>query len=207
MKRAMTLRQIAGFMCWRLLPATVVLTLAAGAGYYIRRTPPMYSQSATVVFTVRDAMANSHLSGVLISPLIATEVMLTQVLMSPAAQHQVRAAGGNAQFDLAPINLYSMEYPEYSEPSATLTTASQRPADVERTFRVVLRLLADRLAAIQARAGVAPRSRIRTFLVGATGPVVQPGSSTRVFAVLGVLAVVALFTVAGFLDRRRRRTA
>jgi hypothetical protein len=205
MERAMTLREIAGLMRRHLLAATVVLMLVAGTGYCIKSTSPMYSEGATVVFTVTDAMANAHLSGQLISPLIATEVMMTQVLMSPAAQDQVRAAGGTAQFELAPVNFYSMQYPDYAEPSATLTTASQRPADVQRTFRVVLRLLGQRLAAIQAQAGVPPRHRIRTFLIGDTGPIVQPGSPMRVFAGLAVLAVVALFTVTGFLDRRRRR--
>jgi hypothetical protein len=68
---------------------------------------------------------------------------------------------------------------------------------------VVLRVLRQRLAAIQAQAGVRPPDRIRTYLAGDTGPIAKRGSAKRVFAGLALLTVVAVFIVATFLDRRR----
>lgn len=203
----MTFRELAGLMRRHLLAVTVVLITVGAAGYDIRSTPPMYSEGATVVFTVARSLARLDSSGQLATPLIATEVMMAQVLMSPVAQGQVRAAGGTAQFEFVPVNLYSMQYPDYAEPSATLTTTSQRPASVRRTFLVVLRVIGQRLKSIQAQAGVSSRHRIRTFLVGDTGPVSQPGSPARVLAGLALLAIVAVFMVVNFLDRRTGGTA
>jgi len=200
----MTFCAIAGLMRRHLLAVTAVLIIAVCVGYDIRNSPPMYSESATVEYALASSMAKSDVKGQFAIPLIATEVMMSQALMSQPAQGQVRAAGGTAQFEFVPANLYSLQYPNYDEPGAAFTTTSQRPADVRRTFLVVLRLLGQRLAAMQAQAGVPARNRIRTFLVGDTGPIARPGSSTRVSAGLTVLTVVAVFMVANFLDRRQR---
>lgn len=204
MGQGMTLREIAALMHRHLLAVAVVLLTATGVGYGIMRTPPVYSQSATVVFMAKNSPDGSHSSATFLNPLVATEVMMTQILSSPLSQSQVRAAGGTASFELVPFNLYSLQYPDYGEPIAMLTTTSQRPADVERTFTVVLRLLGQRLAAMQGQAGVPRRSRIQDYLTGNTGPVAQPGSARRVFAGLAMLTVLAVFMVAKCLDRRQR---
>lgn len=206
MGQGMTFREIAALMRRHLLAVMVVLLIAAGVTYGIMRTPPMYSQSATVVFMAKNSPAGSHSSASFINPLVATEVMMTQILTTPLAQSQVRAAGGTASFEFVPFNLYSMQYPDYGEPIATLTATSQRAADVQRTFTVVVRLLGQRLAAVQEQAAVPQRSRIQGYLAGDTGPVAQPGSSKRVFAGLALLTVVAIFMVAKYLDRHRRRS-
>jgi len=199
----MTLREIAALMRRHLLAATVVLVIAAGVGYDIGSTPPLYSESATVVFTPKSSLADSRSSASFVAPLIATEVMMAETMMSSSAQSQVRAAGGTASFQFAPSNLYSLQYPDYDEPDATLTATSQRPADVQRTFMMVLKLLSQRLAAMQAR--VPLRSRVQDLLVGDTGIAVQPAASTRVFGGLALLTLVGLFMVANFLDRRGPR--
>lgn len=204
MGQSMTLREIASLMRRHLLAVTVVLLIGVGIVYGIGRTPPIYSRSATVVFMANNSPAGSHSNSSFINPLVATEVMMTQILTNPLAQSQVRAAGGTASFEFVPFNLYSLQYPDYGEPVATLTTTSQRPADVQRTFTVVLRLLGQRLAAMQTQAGVPQRSRIQDYLTGDTGPVTQPGSAKRVFAGLALLIVVAVFMVAKYLDRHPR---
>ena len=130
----MTLREIAALMRRHLLAVTVVLLIAAGGGYYIGNTPPMYSESATVVFTAKNSPSGASSNASFIAPLIATEVMMAQTFLTPPAQSEVRAAGGTASFQFVPLNLYSEQYPNYDEPDATLTTTSQRPADAERTF-------------------------------------------------------------------------
>jgi hypothetical protein len=201
----MTLREIAALMRRHLLAVTVVLLIAAGGGFYIGNTPPMYSESATVVFTAKNSPSGASSNASFIAPLIATEVMMAQTFLTPPAQSEVRAAGGTASFQFVPLNLYSEQYPNYDEPDATLTTTSQRPADAERTFRVVLTLLGQRLAAMQAQVRVPLRSRIQESVVGDTGLTVQPASSMRVFAGLGLLTVIAVFMVLNFLDRRQGR--
>jgi hypothetical protein len=205
MGRGMTFREIIALMRRHLLAMTVVLMIVTGVAYGILSTPPIYSESATVVFMARNSPLGSRSNPSFLNPLVTTEVMMVDTLASPLAQSQIREAGGTASVDFVPFNLYSLQYPDYAEPIATLTTVSQRPADVQRTFKAVLRILGQRLAAMQARAGVPAHSRIQAFPVADTGPTVQPGSSTRVSAGLALLAVVAVFMVASFLERRQNR--
>ena len=201
----MTLSEIAALMRRHVLAVTVTLLISAAVGYAIGRTAPLYSESATVVFAAKNSPAGSRSNPSFAVPLIATGVMMAQTMTSPPGQSQVRSAGGTAPFQFVPVNQYSQQYPNYDEPAATLTTTSPQPADARRTFGAVLRLLGQRLASMQARARVPLRSRIQDSLVGDTGLTVQRNSSIRVLAGLVLLTLVAVFTVANFLDRRPRR--
>jgi hypothetical protein len=203
MGQGMTVREIAALMRRHLLAMAVVLMIAAGVTYSIMSTPPIYSESATVIFSAGPSLADSRLSASFMIPLIATEVMLSQTMMSSPAQSQVRAAGGTAAFELMPYNLYSLQYPDYGEPITMLTVTSSDPEAIQRTFGVVLGILGQRLAAMQAH--VPPRNRVQDSLVGDSGMAAQPGSSVRVLAGLVLLTVIAVFTVANFLDRRQYR--
>ena len=137
-----------------LLAVIVMLILAAGIAYDIKSTPPTYSESASVAFTVTKFLAWPNLPATIRKPLIATEVMMTQALMTRPARQQVSAAGGTAQLDISPFNTYNLQFPDYAEPIATVTAAGPSKAGVQRTFTVAVRLLQERLAALQAQAGV-----------------------------------------------------
>jgi len=205
MRRGVTFRELAGLMRRHLLAVTVVLMIAAGVGYGLRRTPPLYSESAAVMFTVKGSLADSRPSASYLSSLIATEVMMAETLMTSPWQSKIRDEGGEGSFDFTPFNSYSLQYPNYYEPGATLTAVSRRPADVKRTFTLVFQLLGQRLSAMQAKARVPARDRIQALLVGNDTPVAQPGSPKRVLGGLLMLAVIAVFTVMNFLDRRSGR--
>lgn len=199
----MTLSNIARLLRRHLLAVTSVLILAAGAAYDMKSTPPVYSERAAVVFGLVNPRAYSHPSISLGRSLIITETTLAEDQISPAGQRRIRDAGGTAKFHLVPFNLSNMQYANYSEPYATLTTTSLSPAAAGHTFRVVTRVLGQRMAAFQA--GVSRRNRIRVYLAGDTGVLAQQGSSTRAFAGLALLTVVAAGMVMNFLDRRRDR--
>jgi hypothetical protein len=199
----MTISQTAALMRRHLLAVLIVLIIAVGVVIDIKSTPTTYLESATVVFTAKNSLADPHSAGAFVVPLVATEVMTAENMMSAPEESQVRAAGGRASYQFAPLNLYSMQYPDYNEPAATLTTTSQSPADVQRTFSVVLQALGRQLATLQARVPAA--SRVHVYLVGDSGLVPQPGSSARVYGGLALLTIVAVFSVVNFLDRHRFR--
>lgn len=199
----MTIRQNAALMRRHLVAVLIVLIIAIGVMIDIKSTPTTYLESATVVFTAKNSLADPHSAGEYVVPLVATEVMTAENMMGGPAESQVRASGGTASYQFAPLNLYSMQYPDYNEPAATLTTTSQSPADVQRTFGVVLQVLGRQLATLQARVPVT--SRVHVYLVGDSGLAPQPGSPARAYGGLALLTVVALFSVVNFLDRRRFR--
>jgi hypothetical protein len=175
----------------RLALVVAMLLLAAGVGYDIGVSPPMYLESALVEFSLPKTL-NAPDAYYLFAPsLITSGEVMVQVLNSPSAQRQIGAAAQGASVSLALVNLYNEEYPNYGVPLATLTAASPVAADAHRTFVVAARVLGRLLAARQERAGVPPRQRVSAQILGDSGPIIQTGSRARVFGGLALLAAIA----------------
>jgi hypothetical protein len=181
-----------------LIPIIVlsVLTLAAGAVYDVRTTPPPYADGATVIFTAADRLAQSVGVPNFDQSLITTEVMLAQTMTG-----HVRTPAGTTRLQAVPCNTSDLEYPDYAEQCATLTTTAPGAAAARQAFSVAYRLLRARLATLQAASGVVPRNRIRTYLVGISGPLPQQGSKARVLAGLALLTLIGVLTVSRFAAR------
>lgn len=128
---------------------------------------------------------------------------MTQILLSPQAQQQISAAGGAADVNIALVNLYDEEYPNYGVPLVNLTVSSKGAATVRPTFAITVRLLHRLLTARQAKLSVRPRNRISAQVIGDTGLTVQGGSPKRVLAGLAVLALIAYSALFRLLGRRR----
>jgi hypothetical protein len=176
----------------RLALVVVVLLLAAGTGYDLKISRPTYLESATVEMSLPKTQ-NAPNSYYMFAPsLITSAEVMVQILMSPSAQRQIGAAGGDASVSLALVNLYNEEYPNFGVPLATLTAVSPVAADAHRTFVAAARVLSLLLAARQKQIKVPPRERISARILGDSGPVVQTGSRARVFAGLALLTVLAV---------------
>lgn len=112
---------------------------------------------------------------------------------------------GTAQFSLALVNSGDEEYADYSYPFATLTAQSTSAYVAHRTFMAALQVLRKLLEERQALVGVPLRSRVSVNVVADYGPVIQSGSSKRVFATLALLAVMAIAMISILLDRHAIR--
>jgi hypothetical protein len=201
----MSFLEIAALMRRHLLAVTFVFVLAAAVLYDFKSTPPMYQESATVVFTAPSSVANPNPYSSFGGDLITTGEVMIRTLMSPAGQQRVREAGGTADFGVGLVNLYNQEYPDYSDPYATMSVTSVNPSAVHLTFAVVARQLAGILASRQAQAKVPPHNRITAHVIGDTGVTALRGSSKRTYAGVVLLTVVTAFMVSIWLDRRRGR--
>lgn len=204
----MSFREITTPAKRRLIAVTAALVLAGGVGYYLKSTPPMYLENATVVFTAPKGIAyppNPYSS--FNAALITTGDVIVTTLSSPEYQSRVRAAGGTANYTVALVNLYNLQFPDYGEPFATLTATSQSPTAVKNTFTIISRLLTQLLATRQVQASVPRRYLISTVQVGDTGTIVQPGSRKRAYAGVILLALVVGFMISSFLDRHWPRLA
>jgi hypothetical protein len=200
--------KIARYLRRRLLhlaTVTVVMIAVAGVGYDIKSTPATYIDSASVIFSLPKSETSPDAYEALIVPLITSSELVTQVMMSTQAQREIRAAGGTATVTMALVNLYDEEYPNYGVPMATLTSTSTNALASRRTFAIAVRRLEDSLTAMQARAGVRPGNRISAKIIAASGPIAQPGSRKRVYGGLAVLAIVAISTLWGMINRRAAR--
>ena len=176
----------------RLTLVVATLVLAAGAGYDIEISPPMYLESATVELSLPKAQNAPNAYYMFAPSLITSGEAMVQILMSPSAQRQIGAAGRGASVSLALVNLYNEEYPFYGFPLATLTAASPVAADAHRRFVVAARMLGRVLAAQQEQAGVPPGDRISAQILGDSGPIIQAGSRARAFGGLALLTAIAV---------------
>ena len=176
----------------RLGLALVVATLllAAGAGYDIKSSPPMYLESATVELSLPKTQNAPNAYYMFAPSLIASGETMVQILMSPSAQRQIGTTGRGATVSLALVNLYDEEYPYYGVPLATLTAASPVAADAHRTFVAAARVLGLLLAARQEQLGVPPPERISAQILTDSGPIIQAGSRARTFGGLALLAAI-----------------
>jgi hypothetical protein len=184
-----------------MIAVTVVITMAAGMAWEIKSTPPVYQESARVIFMAPGVNPYSAFS----QDLIPTANMMTATMTGPEYRRQVRAAGGMAEFDLALVNLYNEQFPDYGLPYVTATTESANPAATSRTFTIVIDLFRRLVWVRQVQAGVPPGSRISTRIVADTGAQAQPGSRKRALGGLAALTLIAVFLVTGFLDRHSLR--
>jgi hypothetical protein len=174
----------------RLALVVTTLLLAAGAGYDIESSPPVYLESATVEFSLPEIQNAPNAYYMFAPSLITSGEVMVQILMSPSAQRQIGAAGRGASVSLALVNLYNEEYPYYGVPLATLTAASPVAAEAHHSFVVAARVLGLLLAARQKQAGVPPGERISAQILGDSGPILQTGSRPRVFGGLALLAAM-----------------
>jgi hypothetical protein len=208
----MTVGEMATLVRQRWAAVAVVLVLAAGATYMIKKTPATYEEQGTVVFGTATSPANPNQYdgyNVYSTPLITTAEVVVRAMMgvqamSTQAQRPVLTPQGAAGFNLALVNLYNQEYPDYGAPEATLTTQSASPAAVHTAFVQAARQVASQLNTLQAQAGVQPQDRIAEHIVGDTGPLLEAGSPKRVYIGLILLTLIALFTVASFVERHPR---
>jgi hypothetical protein len=196
-----TVQEIAQLIRRHLLAFMIVLAVGAGFGYSVKHTPLTYAESATVVFTPPKSVAYPNPFTTLSSGLTQTAGIIAILVMSPQGQQQVRSAGGASSYDAELVNLYNLEYPNYSDPFVAVTATSTNPVSAHRTFTVVVQLLGNVLKARQEKAGVPKVDRIGWHVVGDSGVLPEQGSSKRVLAGLLILTIVAAFSVAGFLER------
>jgi hypothetical protein len=186
----------------RHLVAILVVVLAAGiVGYKLRHAPVQYQDSATMVFTAPPSREYPNPYSDFSGTLVEASGVMALLAMSPQSQQQVRHAGGTAPYQVQLVNSYNLEYPDFSNPEVTITTTGTSPAATATTLSVVTRLLKRDLAVRQRQARVQRVNGIGAHVYGVTGPLSQQGSSKRVLAGLLVLALVAIFAAACFLDR------
>jgi hypothetical protein len=192
--------QIVTLMRRHLIAVIVILVLTAGMAWNIKRTPPIYMESANVIFTPPAANPYSSFTS-FTSALLSTADVMTRTMLSSDSQQNIRNAGGTADFSVGLVNFNNEQFPYYGDPYITVTATDADPATAHRTFRIVVTSLQLLLSERQDQAGAYPGSEISTNVVADTGPVVVAGSHKRVYAGLLMLAIIVAFLVLFFLDR------
>jgi hypothetical protein len=198
-----SLHEIATMLCRHRIAITIVALSACMLSYHLVRSNPGYIDSGGVGFT---APKNSVAMFQDIQSLQVVEQATTGYIMGSQGEREVRAAGGTALYNVAMLNLYNEQYPDYGQPYVEITVMSNDPEEAQQTFRAVLGVLRKATAMLQEQVGASPENEVRATLVAEpTGPITQSGSHKRSYAALGVLTTIAVYAAASALDRRRPR--
>jgi hypothetical protein len=194
-------QQLVALLRRHMLAVLVAITLAAGLYYHIEHADPGYADSAMVAFTGPGRGLGTYNEG-----LLTIDAVVTDRVMSPAGQQQVRAAGGTAYYNVALVNLNDEDFPNYSVPYVTVVTKSPDPIEAQNTFSAVMRVMQNNLVSLQEQQGANPKFWMGMRTIAApTGPIAQTGSPKRTFVALAALAIIAAFMVAAFFDRHPLR--
>ena len=183
--------------------AVMFAALVAGVlSFQLIHANPGYMDSGGVMFTAPKSSGNLFEN---MQSLQAAEETVAAYMMGSQGEQQVRAAGGTASYNVAMLNTYNEDFPDYSQPYVTVTVMSDHPEAARQTFRTVLGVLRRATAALQAQVGATRKNEVQATLVSVpTGPIAQGGSHKRTYAALGVLTIISVYLVAVVLDRRRR---
>jgi hypothetical protein len=193
--RIVSLGELGALARRHVVAVTMVILLATGVAYSFKHVPPTYQESATLVLTAQGGSNRYDDS------LITTAQVMIRWTTGAQGQQKLRQAGAASGFNVALVNLYDQEYPNYPYPFVTVSASAQDPAVAHRTFVIGTQVFLSELLAQQVKQGVLPRNRITAYSVGDNGPVILPGSRVRTFAGLLLLTLVAAFLVSTFLDR------
>src|ERR1700691_4758719 len=101
----------------RITVITLAGIVAATAGLAILRSRPVYTETAIVIFTLPSTSPVETYGGQ-VNSLIATGSVVSQVVMGPQIAARIKKAGGVASYDLAMVNLYNDDYPDFGYPEA-----------------------------------------------------------------------------------------
>lgn len=197
----MSLAETVALLRRHVLAVTMVLVVAMGLAYNVKRSPVTYQESATVVVTAPISGVNPNPFDSYSGTLITAAEVVSRWIMGIQGQQQVRAAGATGTFNVALLNLYNQEYPNYSDPDVTVSATASDPVAVHNTFTIVSRLFSSYLEAREVQAGVEPVNRIGMYTAGDSGPLRQTGTPKRAFAGLILLTIAMLLLVSIFLDR------
>jgi hypothetical protein len=189
---------IAALLRRHVVAVAFIVALTAAFAYRVTHADPGYTDTATVAFTAPSAQGLfTHGNSLLV-----IDELTASTVTSAAGQRQVRDAGGTAGYQVALINLNDEDYPDYGEPYVTVTTNSPDPGAASDTMSAVLTVLGQDLSDLQAKQGAPSATWIGLRAIAApSGPVAQGGSRKRFLAGLAVLALIAAYLTARFLDR------
>jgi hypothetical protein len=197
----MSLSQLSALARRQAVVLGVVLLVLLGVAYSFKKTPQTFMETGTLVLVSYSAAPNPYVTQYN-SSLINTGDILVKWVDSPAGQAALQQAGAGTGFEIGLVNFYNEEYPLYTEPYLTVSGSGIGAAGAKQVFTAGVRVFDERLASLQSAAGAKPADFITARMVGDSGPIIQLGSSKRVYGGLAVLGIIAAFLLAAFFDRR-----
>jgi glycosyltransferase involved in cell wall biosynthesis len=196
-------RDIVALLLRHRIPVILTALVAGILSFQLIHANPGYTDSGGVMFTAPKSSGSLFDN---MQSLQAAQEAVAGYMMDSQGEQRVRAAGGTASYNVAMLNSYNEDFPDYSQPYVTITVMSDQPAAAGKTFRTVLGVLREATAVLQAQVGASPKNEVQATLVAVpTGPIAQGGSRKRSYAAFAVLTIIATYLVARVLDRRRRR--
>lgn len=190
-----------------LVIAALVLCVAVGVAYSVKRAPLTYSENAVIVLAPPGQELSPPYSNPYAPPfgtsLVSTGELMEKWVDGAQGQQDLQRAGMKNSFGIALINFSNQEYPYYVVPDLAVSSVASTPASAHRALVSGIRMFTQELAQRETAAQVPANDQIVVRVIGDSGPASQPGSTKRTFAGLAILTIIAMCMITTFVDRRR----
>jgi hypothetical protein len=207
-KYCVSARQLAALARRHVFAVCLVLLVTAGLAVGFRYAQSGYEETAIVAlepgsfFSVKPLSADQDFS--LNRTLITTCQLFAIHLSGPQGAIQLRQAGVTGSFAISVVNDENVDTPAYPYPDLSMSVAGASPVTTHRQFIEAIRVITLDIDDLQASNKISRQDRFSVYTLSDSGPVSQRGSLIRTYAALIFLALVAMFLICGFLDRRSR---
>lgn len=188
---------------WYVLVVGALLTAAGGP--LAIQMPTVYRAQEVVVFQPPPAAGNVNpLTGVYPS-LATTTAAVSQRMRSPANLERFRRAGISDAFEFAPRNTGTVQMPQYTIASMSISVTAGDEAVALRSLAALDTAYAHELDQLQDEWDVALDQRIAVSTLVAPSAVLLPTSRPRALIGAGLLGMLVSFAAALWLDQYDRR--
>lgn len=200
----MSLRQLIVLARRQAVAILIVFLVVLGFAYSVKKTPVPFLDSGTLVLAVPSAVSNPYYSQYT-AALISTGDVVEHWIDGPEGQAALQRAGAGSGFTVSLVNFSDEEYPLFSQPYLTVTASTDGVEADEQLFAAGVGVFNAELAKVQTSASAERSHLIVSKLIGVSGPIIQPGSSKRVYPGILLIGVIAAYMLAAALDKRGRR--
>ena len=202
----MSARELAALARRHLLSIGCILLVTAGVAIGFRYTQSGYKESATIALEpesfVNVEPINIDQNFLLNTSLITTCQVLAMHLSGPQGAAQLLRAGVTGSFAVSVVNSSNADTPTYPYPDLSISVADESSGGTHKQFIQAIHVLVSNIANFQAGDQLSPQGGFVTYTLSDTGPVSQRGSLVRSYAALMFIALIAIFLLCRFLDRR-----
>jgi hypothetical protein len=202
-----SVRQLAALARRHLIAVSLILLVTAGIAIGFRYTGPGYEETTVVavepeIFRTVPAIsdADSFLEN---ASLITTCQLLVTRLSGPQGEAQLRQAGVTGSFAVSVVNSSNSDTPDYTYPYLSVSVTGRDPDATHDQWTGAMQVISTDIADLPGNQHLA-QHRIVTYVLSDSGPISQRGSLVRTYAALMFLALVAMYLICRFLDRRSR---
>jgi hypothetical protein len=184
----------------RWLVLTAVLMCTAAVMVLVQKRTIQYQACASVALVAPKSTTFPNVYEYLQTSLIITTSVVTQKVMSPEVQQELKAAGLTATYDAELLNSGNGNYPAYTEPLMNLCSFSSNPLLALDTSNGVIARFGTILRDLQQQRGILPSGQVTEKIIASPSVTPLLGKKLQALIGVGLTGLLAAISIAMWSD-------